>query len=71
MHRRLPAIRFREEDVKHMCVIEKHLLVGKFSNGRPSLDAIRRFFATNFILKASFQVGLLDHRHVTLAGFLT
>ncbi|XP_031117318.1 uncharacterized protein LOC116020891 [Ipomoea triloba] len=43
MHRGLPAISFEETEIKQLNIIENHLLIGKFSWGRPSLEDIRRY----------------------------
>ncbi|XP_031094397.1 uncharacterized protein LOC115998875 [Ipomoea triloba] len=67
VHRGLPAIRFEEAEIKQLNIIEDHLLIGKFSWGRPNLDNIRRHFAEKFILKGSITIGWIDPRHITLA----
>lgn len=43
----------------------KFALVGKFSNDRPKLEEIRKFFAT-LNLKNEVMVGHLDARHVLM-----
>ncbi|XP_031093310.1 uncharacterized protein LOC115998000 isoform X2 [Ipomoea triloba] len=43
VHRGLPAIRFEECGIKQLNAIEDHLLIGKFSWGRPNLEDIRRW----------------------------
>lgn len=43
VHRGMVAIRFEEEEISELNVIEGHLLIGKFSRGRPSLEEIRAF----------------------------
>lgn len=43
----------------------KYALIGKFSHGRPSMEATRQSFQT-FGLKAAFSLGHLDVKHILI-----
>ncbi|XP_027071974.1 uncharacterized protein [Coffea arabica] len=60
-----PAILFSKKDIAKMVAPFKFAIVEKFSHGRPSLDAMRKSFST-IGFQSSFNIGLLDQRHVLI-----
>nr|XP_027062778.1 uncharacterized protein LOC113689154 [Coffea arabica] len=60
-----PTIVFSSADLARAAAPFQWALVGKFSQGRPTMEELRKFFKT-LDLKAEFSVGLLDHRHVII-----
>lgn len=69
-HRGLPAIRLKEALVNQMNIVENHLLIGKFSKGRPTLEEIRKYFATNFFIERNYGSRLYRSK-TCLIGLLT
>ena len=67
-HRGEPAVFFSDEDVALLSSPFKFALVGKFSHGRPSIAEIRSVFET-IGLKAAFNIGLLDQKHILIRFF--
>lgn len=65
LHRGEPAVLFTVEDVHTMAIPFKLALVGKFSNGRPSMEVIRKFFLS-LGLRGEAHVSLMDDRHVLI-----
>ncbi|XP_071929043.1 uncharacterized protein [Coffea arabica] len=59
------AVIFSRADVEKLAVPFRWALVGKFSHGRPSLEDIRKFFAS-LNLKDHISIGLMDYRHVLI-----
>lgn len=55
---------FSRDDINRLTLF-KLALEGKFSNGKPKLEEIRRFFVT-LGLKDSVTVGHLDYCHVLI-----
>ncbi|VFQ99338.1 unnamed protein product [Cuscuta campestris] len=53
IHRGLPAVRFNESEVSDLALIDKYILVGKFSHGQPKLEVIKAHFATNYVFRGS------------------
>nr|XP_027109270.1 uncharacterized protein LOC113729143 [Coffea arabica] len=60
-----PAVMFSEEDIAKLAAPFQFAVVGKFSHGRPNLDAIRKSFTT-IGFTSSFTVGLLNQRHILI-----
>lgn len=54
-----------KELVSDLSAPYKRSLVGKFSQGRPMLEDIHSYFVS-LDLKAQFQIGLLDARHIII-----
>ncbi|XP_071933183.1 uncharacterized protein [Coffea arabica] len=59
------AVVFSKEEADKLAAPFHWTLVGKFSHGRPSLEAMRKFFSS-LNLKDHVSIGLLDYRHVLL-----
>ncbi|VFQ94189.1 unnamed protein product [Cuscuta campestris] len=64
VHRGMPAVRFNEAEVSDLALIDKYILVGKFSHGQPKLEVIKNHFATNYVFRGSVSVGWRDSKHV-------
>lgn len=60
-----PAIFFSAKGFPHLAEPFKFSLVGKFSHGRPSMDIIRKVFAS-MDLKAEASIGLIDNKHILI-----
>ena len=56
---------FSKKDIAKLAAPFKFAVVGKFSYGRPNLDAIRKSFTT-IGFTSSFTIGLLDQRHILI-----
>ena len=64
-HKGKPAVFFSKAEVQELLKPFQHTLVGKFSKGRPNMEALRREFkAVGF--KGEYSIGLLDPCHVLL-----
>ena len=59
------AVIFSRADAEKLAEPFRWSLVGKFSHGRPSLEDIRKFFAS-LNLKDHIFIGLMDYRHVLI-----
>nr|XP_027082307.1 uncharacterized protein LOC113704619 [Coffea arabica] len=59
------AVGFSKADADKLAAPFQWALVGKFSHGRPSLEDIRKFFAS-LNLKDHVSIGLMDYRHVLI-----
>ncbi|CDP20930.1 unnamed protein product [Coffea canephora] len=59
------AVVFSKADADKLAAPFQWALVGKFSHGRPSLEDIRKFFAS-LNLKDHVSIGLMDYRHVLI-----
>ncbi|PKU71054.1 hypothetical protein MA16_Dca017043 [Dendrobium catenatum] len=60
-----PALLFEDSVVSQLAAPFSSTLVGKFVMHRPNLDVIRKFFYS-LKLFGSFNVGLLDPRHIAI-----
>nr|XP_027083663.1 uncharacterized protein LOC113705962 [Coffea arabica] len=60
-----PSLRISRQEIESLAAPFHHALVGRFSAGRPSMEAIRKFFVT-LGLKGHCSVGLLDEKHVLI-----
>lgn len=60
-----PTVCFSEEEIDKLAAPFNHVLVGKFSHGRPSMELVRKAFAA-IGFSGSYSLGLLDHRHVLI-----
>ncbi|KAK6796437.1 hypothetical protein RDI58_004138 [Solanum bulbocastanum] len=63
-----PYIKWTEEEVAHMDVIEnlQHAVVGKFSYGWPELDLFCKIIPAHCGIKGECQIGLFRSRHVLI-----
>ena len=59
------AVIFSRADAEKLAAPFRWALVGKFSHGRPSLEDIRKFFAS-LNLKDHISIGLMDYRNVLI-----
>lgn len=60
-----PAVSFSDDEVQALAAPFKFTLVGKFSRGHPSMEALRKdFTAVGF--RGPFTLALLDQRHVLI-----
>ncbi|XP_027122242.1 uncharacterized protein [Coffea arabica] len=59
------TIIFSKEDADRLAAPFRWALVGKFSHGQPTLEDIRKFFAS-LDLRDHVSVGLMDYRHVLI-----
>ncbi|GAA0160481.1 hypothetical protein LIER_17025 [Lithospermum erythrorhizon] len=60
-----PAVVFKIADKKALLGNLKHILVGKFSQGRPPLTTIKTFFAS-LKLQGNYNLSLLDNKHLAI-----
>ncbi|GJZ74270.1 zinc finger, CCHC-type containing protein [Tanacetum coccineum] len=65
MHKGAPTIFFPTTLIKDYSRPYHYALVGKFSQGRPLMETIRKFLSSQGF-KGTFTVGLMDPRHVLL-----
>ncbi|RAL48728.1 hypothetical protein DM860_001048 [Cuscuta australis] len=66
VHRDIPTIRFAATEIESLAKIDRFILVGKFSHGKPKLELIKKHFATQYILRGQVTIGWRDSRHVFL-----
>ncbi|RAL51607.1 hypothetical protein DM860_018265 [Cuscuta australis] len=64
VHRGMPAVRFMQSEVSQLALIDKYILVGKFSHGQPKLEVIKQHFSTNYVFRGTVSVGWRDSKHV-------
>ncbi|VFQ98289.1 unnamed protein product [Cuscuta campestris] len=55
----MPAFRFMQSEVSQLALIDKYILVGKFSHGQPKLEVIKHYFSTHYVFRGSISVGLM------------
>lgn len=60
-----PAVNFSQDDINKLAASFNFALVGKFTHGRPSMEILRKAFASIDFLDSYF-LGLLDHRHILI-----
>lgn len=60
-----PDIIFSKEEVVALAEPLKFALVGKISNGKPSLEAIQKVFAI-FNLTSAYSICLIDKKHIPI-----
>ncbi|KAI0507675.1 hypothetical protein KFK09_013802 [Dendrobium nobile] len=60
-----PALLFEDAVIQQLAAPFSFTLVGKFMLRRPNLDGIRKFFH-GLKLSGSFNVGLLDSKHIAI-----
>ena len=65
VYRGEPAVTFTIDEIQSLASPFRFALVGKFSKGRPSMEALRKEFLT-IGYKGTFTLGLLDPRHVLI-----
>ena len=65
MYKEEATVVFSKEEADKLAAPFRRALVDKFSHGRPSLEAVRKFFST-LNPKDHISIGLLDYRHVLL-----
>ncbi|GAA0152033.1 hypothetical protein LIER_37406 [Lithospermum erythrorhizon] len=63
LHEGKPSVIFKGSDRSLFISKMKHVVVGKFSHGRPQLSAIKAFL-TNLKLKGEYSFSIYDHRHI-------
>lgn len=59
------VVAFSQEEIVKLVSTFKHALVGKFSHGRPSMDQLRKAFAS-IDFSGSYSLGISDHRYVLI-----
>ena len=60
-----PELRISKSEQRKMCEEMPFVLIGKFSQGRPLIETIRKFFV-NFGLRGHFNISTIDARHVVI-----
>ncbi|GAA0163165.1 hypothetical protein LIER_39537 [Lithospermum erythrorhizon] len=60
-----PSIRFKKADKQQYLDLMKHVLVGKFSPGRPTISIIKKFFIA-LKLKGAYNISLYDAKHLII-----
>lgn len=60
-----PALRLSHEIINTLAQPFKFVLIGKFSHGRPSMEATKKFFHT-FDLVSPVSLGYLDSKHILI-----
>ncbi|GAA0173775.1 hypothetical protein LIER_27323 [Lithospermum erythrorhizon] len=60
-----PSIRFKKADKQRYLDLMKHILVGKFSHGRPTIAIIKEFFIS-LKLKGAYNISLYDAKHLII-----
>ncbi|GAA0186746.1 hypothetical protein LIER_34034 [Lithospermum erythrorhizon] len=58
-----PSVNFKKSDKQAFIQDMNYVLVGKFSHGRPKLDAIKEFFV-NMKFKGEFNISIYDPKHL-------
>ncbi|GAA0179388.1 hypothetical protein LIER_42216 [Lithospermum erythrorhizon] len=58
-----PAVNFKKSDKQAFIQDMNYVLVGKFSHGRPKLEAIKEFFV-NMKFKGEFNISIYDPKHL-------
>ncbi|GAA0175036.1 hypothetical protein LIER_28293 [Lithospermum erythrorhizon] len=65
IHDGKPSIRFKKADKQRYLDLMKHVLVGKFSHGRPTIAIIKEFFIA-LKLKGAYNIPLYDAKHLII-----
>ncbi|KAG9144927.1 hypothetical protein Leryth_026357 [Lithospermum erythrorhizon] len=65
IHDGKPSIRFKKADKLRYLDLMKHVLVGKFSHGRPTIAIIKEFFIA-LKLKGAYNISLYDAKHLII-----
>ncbi|GAA0153352.1 hypothetical protein LIER_37662 [Lithospermum erythrorhizon] len=65
LHDRNPNIRFKKADKQRYLNMMKHVLVGKFLHGRPTIAIIKEFFIA-LILKGAYNISLYHAKYLII-----
>ncbi|GAA0171066.1 hypothetical protein LIER_43891 [Lithospermum erythrorhizon] len=63
VHDGKPSVNFKKSDKQAFIQEMNYVLIGKFSHGRPTLDAIKEFFV-NMKFKGEFNISIFDPKHL-------
>ncbi|GAA0163203.1 hypothetical protein LIER_19125 [Lithospermum erythrorhizon] len=63
MHEGKPSVVFKKSDKARYLSMMNHVLIGKFSHGRPTIAVIQEFFV-NFKLKGAYNLSIFDIKNL-------
>ncbi|KAF3680864.1 hypothetical protein FXO37_03130 [Capsicum annuum] len=63
-----PIVTWKSSEVKALILQEnlQYAVIGKFSYGRPEINALRKIIPTQRGIKGEFTIGVMDSRHILI-----